>query len=60
MLKPSSQNQSMKMLAEQVGINLSQLKLGQDLPKWRRLEVLNELKELNEQVQSFNEPNLLR
>jgi hypothetical protein len=41
-------------LGKLLGINFNQLKSSEQQPKWRKLEVLNELKQLESDVNDFN------
>lgn len=53
-LKPQSQSVDYQALGKLLGINFNQLKTSEQQPKWRKLEVLNELKQLESHVADFN------
>ncbi len=54
MLKEKRGTAHLDYLAKQLGVNLQELSKDSGLPKWRRLEVLNELKVLSSQVQNID------
>ena len=53
-LKPQSESIDYQALGKLLGINFNQLKTSEQQPKWRKLEVLNELKQLESHVYDFN------